>query len=265
MYFNFYTANFDNVYVQASATWWSPWWPYKMVATNQKSIQGLDSYSARFRNVIVHNDDNGFITNFHNTLQSFHNWLDHFYKQQTLIISDQGCGVEMWKSTQSRLKHFQKSFDVLYLTGNPVSRGHVLVQFLPLGHQLVHGLDVVVHVVTCFANPVPVGLHCVHRQGRYALKCTRQVLYQTVNLPIMFFITYGCNFDKPEGSFSPWRRYPEKLTSVARRLASLSRSSRTLGSGATGTSGTLTTSPCPSLTRLLGRGLAPGPGSELGP
>ena len=33
-----------------------------MVAKNQKAIQGLESYSARFRNVNVHNDDIGVMT-----------------------------------------------------------------------------------------------------------------------------------------------------------------------------------------------------------
>ena len=68
-----------------------------------------------------------------------------------------------------------------------------------------------------------------------------------------------------EESFFESRVYLHNLTSVARRRASLSRSSRTFGSGATGTVGTFNISPSSSLTRLLGRGLAAGSCSELGP
>ena len=38
--------------------------------------------------------------------------------------------------SQGSFKHVQQPLDILDLAGHPVGRGHVLVQLLPLGHEL---------------------------------------------------------------------------------------------------------------------------------
>ena len=38
--------------------------------------------------------------------------------------------------SQGSFKHVQQPLDILDLAGHPVGRGHVLVQLLPLGHDL---------------------------------------------------------------------------------------------------------------------------------
>ena len=50
---------------------------------------------------------------------------------------------------------FLFSFAFEFLPDKPVSGAHRLVELLPLCHQLVHALDVVVHSVARLAHSVP--------------------------------------------------------------------------------------------------------------